>query len=52
MRKDLALATDASCQVDAKLVLGDTGLVAYLEAINDPRGRDKDALTRQNSINK
>ncbi|KAJ8472898.1 hypothetical protein ONZ45_g16496 [Pleurotus djamor] len=43
MKKDVGLAIDAARQVDAKIVLGYTGLGAYSAASEDPRCRDKDA---------
>ncbi|KAG5735498.1 hypothetical protein E4T56_gene11142 [Termitomyces sp. T112] len=43
MKKDITLAMEAARQVDAKLVLGDSGLSAYSAAAEDPRCRDKDS---------
>ncbi len=43
MKKDVGLAIDAARQVDAKVVLGLTGLGVYSAASEDPRFRDKDA---------
>lgn len=43
MRKDFALAVDAAREVDAKLVLGDSGLATYTAASEDPRCRDLDS---------
>ncbi|KAL0956714.1 hypothetical protein HGRIS_002836 [Hohenbuehelia grisea] len=43
MKKDLGLAIKAAEQVDAKIVLGHTGLEAYTAASDDPRCRDRDA---------
>lgn len=43
MKKDMGLAITAAKQVDAKLVLADAGLSAYVAASEDPRCRDRDS---------
>jgi len=43
MKKDMSLAVEAAKQVDAKLVLADAGLAAYISASEDPRCRDRDS---------
>lgn len=43
MRKDFGLAVESARSVDAKLVLGDVALQAYVQASEDPRCRDRDS---------
>jgi 3-hydroxyisobutyrate dehydrogenase len=43
MRKDYKLAVDTASDVGATLLLGDAGLQAYTDAMNDPRCYDKDS---------
>jgi 3-hydroxyisobutyrate dehydrogenase-like beta-hydroxyacid dehydrogenase len=43
MKKDMSLAIEAAKEVGAKLVLADSGLLAYTAASEDPRCKDKDS---------